>query len=38
MGDYWGVARKEARAISNDSVDSTIVKDSAYILGFCFLI
>ena len=38
MGDCWRVARKKARATLNDLVDSTVVKGSAYILGFSFLI
>ena len=38
MSNYWGVAGKEMRTTSNDLVDGTIVKGSAYILGFSFLI
>ena len=38
MSDYWRVARNEARATSNDLVDSTVVKDLAYILRLSFLI
>ena len=38
MGDYWRVAREEVGATLNDLVDSMVVKGSAYILGFGFLI
>ena len=38
MSNYWGVAGKEARTTLNDSVDGTVVKGSAYILRFGFLI
>ena len=38
MSNYWGVVGEEARATSNDSVNSTVVEGSTYILGFSFLI
>ena len=36
--NYWEVARDEARATSNDLVDSIVVKGLTYILRFSFLI
>ena len=38
MGYYWGITREEVEATSNDSVNGMVVKGSAYILGFSFLI
>ena len=38
MSNHWGVAGEEAIATSNDSVDSTVIKGSMYILRFGFLI
>ena len=38
MSNYWGVVGEEARATSNDSVNSTVVEGSMYILGFGLLI
>ena len=38
MSNYWGVVGEEARATSNDLVNSTVVEGSTYILGFDLLI
>ena len=38
MSNYWGVIGEEARATSNDSVNSMVVEGLTYILGFGFLI
>ena len=38
MSNYWGVVGEEVKATSNDSVNSTVVEGSTYILGFGLLI
>ena len=38
MSNYWGVIGEEARATSNDLVNSLVVEGLTYALGFSFLI